>query len=162
MLTPSPHRIAADQACVALVDRFGAELRALVLFGSVARGGERPDSDVDLFVLLDRPLPRLALRWDLLEPALGPVEAKLRAARPAACIAPVVRGVSELRVGNPLYYDMTVEAERVILHDPAGQMAAFLDELAGRMRKYGSRRLHDGCKPYWDLAPGWPIGLVEL
>ncbi len=145
-----------------MLAHFGAQLQGIVLFGSVARGTERPDSDVDLLVVLDCELPRLSRRWDLLEPALGPVEDRLRDACPAACITPVVRQVAELRVGNPIYYDMTVQAERVVLFDRDAMMTRFLDDIAARMRHYGSRRLHDGCKPYWDLAPGWPIDQVNL
>ncbi len=51
----------------------GLGVRSLTLFGSVARGEERPDSDVDLLVELDRPagyfkLVRVQLR---LEEILG-------------------------------------------------------------------------------------------
>jgi predicted nucleotidyltransferase len=38
---------------VRLGDAFGARLRELRLFGSVARGEAGPDSDVDVLVLLD-------------------------------------------------------------------------------------------------------------
>jgi predicted nucleotidyltransferase len=36
-----------------LTEAFGSRLRGVVLFGSEARGEARPDSDIDLFVLLD-------------------------------------------------------------------------------------------------------------
>ena len=36
-----------------LEDAFGGRFRGLVLFGSEARGTARPDSDIDLLVLLD-------------------------------------------------------------------------------------------------------------
>lgn len=36
-----------------LVRRFGRRFRELRLFGSVARGEARPESDVDLLILLD-------------------------------------------------------------------------------------------------------------
>ena len=35
---------------------YGARFRGLVLYGSVARGGERPDSDIDLLCLLEGPV----------------------------------------------------------------------------------------------------------
>ena len=38
----------------ALATAFGARVRSLVLFGSVARGEHRWDSDVDVLVVLDR------------------------------------------------------------------------------------------------------------
>ena len=42
------------RGCRAELDTFG--MRSLHLFGSVARGQERPDSDVDLLVEFDRPV----------------------------------------------------------------------------------------------------------
>jgi hypothetical protein len=38
-----------------LTAAFGARLHAVVLFGSEARGQAAPDSDIDLFVVLDGP-----------------------------------------------------------------------------------------------------------
>ena len=35
---------------------FGGRLRGIVLYGSEARGTARPDSDIDLLVLLDGPI----------------------------------------------------------------------------------------------------------
>lgn len=54
-----------------LRDRFG--VRSLMLFGSVARGGCGPASDVDLLVEFDRPIGYFAFfqLQDLLEEALG-------------------------------------------------------------------------------------------
>ena len=42
---------------------FGDRLRGVVLYGSEARGTARPDSDIDLLVLLDGPID---LAFDLL------------------------------------------------------------------------------------------------
>lgn len=37
-----------------LTNAYGARLKSVVLYGSVARGEEREDSDVDILVVLDR------------------------------------------------------------------------------------------------------------
>lgn len=39
----------------ALSELYGERLRGVVLYGSVARGDDNEDSDVDILVLLDRP-----------------------------------------------------------------------------------------------------------
>ncbi|MBI5362666.1 MAG: nucleotidyltransferase domain-containing protein [Planctomycetes bacterium] len=44
-----------DRIRPCLEREFGARLRGVVLFGSRARGDHRPDSDVDLLVLLEPP-----------------------------------------------------------------------------------------------------------
>ena len=48
-------------------------VRSITLFGSLARGDERPDSDVDLLVALKPPSqrPPLGLHWFTLEQELG-------------------------------------------------------------------------------------------
>lgn len=38
-----------------LAKAYGPHLRGVVLYGSVARGDDRPDSDIDVLVLLDKP-----------------------------------------------------------------------------------------------------------
>jgi predicted nucleotidyltransferase len=44
------------QARKALEARYGARLKDLVLFGSMARGDATPDSDIDLLVVLEGPI----------------------------------------------------------------------------------------------------------
>ena len=51
---------------VELLDEGIAGLKAVYLFGSMARGGERPDSDVDIAVLPAAPLEPLE-RWEIQE-----------------------------------------------------------------------------------------------
>lgn len=152
--TLSPHHAAAADATARLQTLLGDRLLSVVLFGSVARSRQRDDSDVDLLVVVQGPLPRLAKRWDALAAALEPAELALRTSRPYACLSPVVRSPEEVRRGNPLYYDMTQPDERAILFDRDGFMAGWLQTVADKMRHYGSRRLFANGAWYWDLAPG--------
>jgi len=49
------HQSNAQQFTKALLERLGSNLHAVVLYGSVARGTARSESDVDLLVVIDRP-----------------------------------------------------------------------------------------------------------
>jgi predicted nucleotidyltransferase len=40
-----------------LQEKFGADLISLVLFGSVARGAAKPESDLDMLIILKRAPP---------------------------------------------------------------------------------------------------------
>lgn len=60
------------QKCRAvLTSLYGPRLRGLVLYGSCARGDDGPDSDIDLMVLLARPVNvarEIRRIWDVLYP----------------------------------------------------------------------------------------------
>ena len=48
--------------------RYGARLKALILFGSRARGDHRPDSDADLAVVLAGPIERpFAIKGEVID-----------------------------------------------------------------------------------------------
>ena len=66
-----------------LLDAHGHRLRAVVLYGSEARGVARPDSDLDLLVLLDGPIdygkdlrPNINALYDLVLALERPISAK--------------------------------------------------------------------------------------
>ena len=77
--TTPPHvRAALAEAKARLVELYGDRLDRVVLYGSYARGDARPDSDVDVLVVLrgeyqayaeikrsGRPLYDISLRYDL-------------------------------------------------------------------------------------------------
>lgn len=50
---PPPVRAALVEARARLADLYGDRLARVVLYGSYARGDARPDSDVDLLVVLE-------------------------------------------------------------------------------------------------------------
>ena len=107
-----------------IVDVIGSRLGvvAVYLFGSTARGDARPDSDVDVAVLFDRPqpptldAPRFALEGDL-ERALGkpvdlivlndaPVDLRIRVMREGCLLVDRVPGARialEVRTRNEAF-----------------------------------------------------------
>ena len=141
-------------------ERFGSRLVAIVLYGSVARGAARPESDVDLLLVM-RELPsgprnRRMLISDLLDSA----EKTLQETLPHASVSVVMKTPEEVGLGGPLFYDMTLPGEVELLYDPEALMKGFLGDLRARMAALGSRRLSYHGHPYWDLKPDWKPGDV--
>jgi len=58
-ITERAKRIICEEA-----EKAGCQVKSVLLFGSQARGEQRPDSDWDFFVIIDRTLP-YSERWDL-------------------------------------------------------------------------------------------------
>ena len=67
---PPAWRALADRVVAELRAAIGDDLVAVALFGSVARGQARPDSDLDLYVVTRRPSlgdSRLRGMWDRID-----------------------------------------------------------------------------------------------
>jgi uncharacterized protein len=157
-----------DPEWKALADRVVAEYRAAIgddlvaigLFGSVARGQARPDSDLDLYVVTRRSSlgdPRLHPMWNRIE-ASPEYQALARAGfRPTP--SPVPHTVDDL-VRHPwILLDITHHG--VILYDPGAVLERELNAVRRRMGELGSKRveLPDGSW-FWDLKPDWRPGEV--
>lgn len=144
--------------------QYGARLISLVLYGSVARGTMRFDSDIDTLIVAD-PLPtgRLArvAEFEAIEQRLAPDLAAAHAQGVRAEFSPVFKTPDEVRHGSPLFLDMTLEAR--ILFDRDGFFARYLDGLRERMRALGSERRRFGGGYYWLLKPDYKPGdRIEL
>src|SRR5574340_879177 len=126
-----------------LREEFGNRVRSVLLFGSVARGTARPDSDVDLCIVIrDLPVSRYR-RHQLLSPLLE----RLRQSEAyktlighgyAPDVAAILYTPEEIRHTKPIFLDF-VEDGVVLLDD--GTMRAKLDQLRARMKTLGSRRV---------------------
>jgi len=128
------------------------DLIAVVLFGSRARGDERPESDWDLFVIAS-PLPTKPFPRHLL----------LKAALPADW-----RGNSALLAKTPaefeadlstLYLDIALDG--LILYDTDGYMKRHLTGLRQLIREQGLYREQRGRDLIWSWetlpGPGWQL-----
>lgn len=140
---------------------YGERLVALAVFGSVGRGTPRPDSDLDLLVVVD-PLPdgRMARMAEFGKIELS-LAAALRDARDkgvSTSLSPVLKTPSEIAHGSPLLLDMTDDAR--ILVDAEGFLARSLDGLRIRLAALGARRIWRGNAWYWDLKPDYRPGEV--
>lgn len=160
-ITLSPEHPFIGSLLGALRAAYGDRLRSVALFGSVARRTARPDSDLDLLVIVDG-LPRgRRARLDTFEPvelALAREIDTLRRDGIEIDLSPILRTPEDLAIASPLMLDLTEDA--VILQDRGGVLAAALDDLRQRLRRLGSKRVWVGTRWYWDLKPDYKRGEI--
>ncbi len=151
----------AERYAATAQEVLGENLTSVVLFGSVARGEARPDSDIDLLVIC-RELPGGAFRrQEVLEPVRKRFQIELDRLWEQGCYADftgVIKTEMEAQKTHLLYLDMTEEA--VILFDRGEFFARVLARLRERLRELGAQRKQLGRIRYWDLKPDFKPGEV--
>jgi len=147
-----------------LLKRLGDELIALMLYGSVARGQARPESDVDLLIILRDACP---VYYERLKPILevqrvlksSPEANALRQRGLAPYLSYLILSEEEARKNRYVFLDMIEEAR--ILYDREGFFAGRLQELKERLTALGSRKVYlENGSWYWDLKPDLVLGEV--
>ena len=159
-----PYRTVLGELLRALYRTFGDNLVSVAVFGSVARGTARRDSDIDLLVVADG-LPRSIrerVRMYLgAEEAIDPLLDRLLDEGYAITINPIIKSREEAARTSPLYLDMTEDA--VILYDRDGFLTSLLARLRQRLRELGAERVWVGKRWYWRLKRDYVFGeVVEL
>ena len=138
-----------DPLVKALSNRFGSHLKAVVLFGSRARGDASPDSDHDIFMVVDDlpvdPLSRTRLVRGCLQPLLVelPGAMNLHAKTPAEFQADL----------TPLYLDVCVDG---ICLSGAGYFEPLRKRGLAALSASGMKRKRVGGSLCWMLAEDGP------
>jgi uncharacterized protein len=143
---------------------YGDRLVSFVVFGSVARGMPRPDSDLDVLLVIDSLPARPARHQEFrsVEQCMAGVLAEARTAGLDTRLSPMILSRAAAEYGVPPFIDMTEEGR--ILFDRDDFMSRRLTLMRRRMRQLGSRRVWapDGTS-HWDLKPDYrPGDVIEL
>ena len=142
---------------VSLVQQsMATQVISIVLYGSVARGEARAESDVDLLLVLEEAAPVYRERLQHLLPILRrlrqqPSWKKLESRHIFPSLSVVIFSREEADQNRLLYLDM-IEDARILL-DQGGVFRHRLNLLHDRLRALGARKIRRGEGWYWDLKP---------
>jgi len=145
-------------------EEFKDDLISVVVYGSVARGDNRNDSDVDLLIIMknlpkDSMLKRIRLFETKVEDKLDLDEYWKMGYY--ISLSPVLKTPEEAEKFSPLYLDMVYDA--VILYDRNYFFTRILQKLRDRLKELGAERVRMGKKWYWVLKKDSRFGeTVEL
>jgi len=145
-------------------EEFKDDLISVVVYGSVARGDNRNDSDVDLLIIMknlpkDSMLKRIRLFETKVEDKLNLDEYWKMGYY--ISLSPVLKTPEEAEKFSPPYLDMVYDA--VILYDSNYFFTRILQKLRDRLKELGAERVRMGKKWYWVLKKHSRFGeTVEL
>lgn len=157
------HKEILDKFKQLLHTRFGDNLISLVLYGSVARGTAKQESDIDLLIILkDAP----EVYYKRLEPVVD-IELKLRkeafeTTAMALMFSSIILSKQEAMENRNIFLDM-IDAS-IILYDKNNFFKNRLKELNKRLLQLGSKKIVLEDKTwYWNLKPDSAPGeVIEL
>ena len=156
-----PYKTLIERLIEALKRKYGDKFISLVVFGSVARGEARKDSDVDLLLVIDSiPKRRLERQKEFMEVEKD-LEGYLNELFDEGYFidfSPIIKTPEEATRLSPLYLDMVEDA--IIAYDKDGFFMKILERVRKRLEELGSKRVRMGRKWYWILKPDYRFGEV--
>ena len=160
MLKESFERL-LEEILKAVQAHYKDRLVTLAVFGSVARGTQRSDSDVDLLLICD-PLPSGRMRrmaeFEEVERQMTPLLSSLSQRGIATSLSPILKTPAEVERGGAIYLDMVEDVR--LLYDREDFFKRFLNRLRHRLSELGAHRIWRGNAWYWDLKPDFKPGEV--
>jgi predicted nucleotidyltransferase len=157
MEMPSDYKQLLNKFKRKLLARFKDKLVSLVLFGSVARGTARKESDIDLLIILkDAP----DSYYERLKPV---VEIELEMRKNVIGMPPIfssmILSLDEAKQNRNIFLDMIDHS--VILYDTNDFFKNRLSELKNRLDQLGSKKIIlEDSTWYWNLKPDIVAGEV--
>ena len=155
------YKVFLDELLKALKDDFGeGVILSFALFGSVARGEARPDSDIDLLIV-HKPIEFDV--WERYKKAFGGLSkcdesCKLRTKGLDPHLNEIL--LTEEQLYEPRLILLDIYDHGIIIYDN-GVLKKRFESLGTKLKEFGSKKviLCDGTY-YWDIKPNWQFGEV--
>ena len=156
-----PHELVAQEIAEFLKKKYEERLVSVVIFGSVARGEARKDSDIDLIIVIEG-LPKSRLRRQeeflKIEEDISPTLEKLQEEGYLIEISPILKTPEEILRFPPLLLDVAEDGR--ILYDKNGFFKEIIERLKKRLKELGAVRVRIGKRWFWVLKPDYRFGEV--
>lgn len=154
---PLIHKFLAD-----VRDKYKDNLVSVIVFGSIARGKGRKESDIDLLIILE---DASDVYYNRLKPFVD-IELKIRGSQVferyikeglMPCFSYLIFSIKETEENHYIFLDMIEDS--LILYDEKNYFKKKLSLLKNRLSFLGSKKisLEDGTW-YWDLKPDLKMG----
>jgi len=156
-----PYKTVLSMLLDSLLQIYGDIIISLVVFGSVARGDYKRDSDVDLLLIMEEVRGGISERikkFELAEDNIQEELDKLFDEGVFISFSPIILSEEEARKFRPIYLDMVEDA--IILYDENGFFESILYRLRERLEELGAERVWIGNKWYWRLKRDYKFGEV--
>jgi len=150
-----------DEILAGLDMTFGDDVLSVALFGSIARGTAKKDSDIDLLIIHNEvscdPLKKFV---DMqLEIENGIAYNELRAKDFYPCLSPIFMTPDEVSIKPLILLDIMDHG--LILKDENGILLDKIQKLKKRLEELGSQKIvFEDSSWAWDLKPDWKPGEV--
>jgi hypothetical protein len=146
-----PYKSLLEKLTKLLQEEFQDKLISVVLYGSIARGDNRKDSDIDLLLVikdLPKTITERVILFDKVERKLDDDIMRLMDEGYYVTFSPILKTPEEAMRFSPIYMDMTEDA--IILYDRNEFFRKVLEKTKKRLKELGFERVWLSKKSwYW-------------
>jgi len=156
-----PYKSLLEKLTKLLQEEFQDRLVSVVLYGSVARGDNRKDSDIDLLLVikdLPKTITERVVLFDKVERKLDDDIMRLMDEGYYVTFSPVLKTPEEAVRFSPIFMDMTEDA--IILYDRDGFFRKVLEKTRKRLKELGFERVWLSEKSWYWRKRDYRLGEV--
>jgi hypothetical protein len=156
-----PYKSLLEKLTKLLQEEFQDRLVSVVLYGSVARGNNRKDSDIDLLLVikdLPKTITERVILFDKVERKLDDDIMRLMDEGYYVTFSPVLKTPEEAVRFSPIYMDMTEDA--IILYDRDGFFRKVLEKTRKRLKELCFERVWLSEKSWYWRKRDYKLGEI--